>query len=132
MVKFKQKWLIWIIFGVFLLNFIPGTGFKMPGSQQAIVASEFTCSQDSDCPTCVGAQFVDEDPATFPGELGVSYCSAGKCQLSEYCIVWDCGDTQQNCDSIRQTILDNTFLRFQQNPTMFILLILGVVAWVML
>lgn len=138
--KFKPNRLIWVIAFFFIMSILPGEGTKAAGDQQAITQSIYVCEQDTDCPTCVGAGFADIDLEKIEagefhlGELSFSECNTevGLCDLSEYCLVWDCGPTQQGCDSIKQTILDNTIVRFQENPILLLGAIGLVVAFIFL
>ena len=130
--EINNKRLMWVIAILFVMSMMPGEGTKA-ADQQAIVDSTYTCSVDEDCPVCVGAGLVDynETDPGFLGELSYSECSGGTCQLSDACLVWDCGEAG-DCDSIKQTLLDNTIGRFNDNPTGLIILIGLIIAFLML
>ena len=130
----KKNLLLWAIGILFVMSFLPGTGTKA-ANQQAIVATEYTCSANTDCPVCTGAgieKFNETDP-TFLGELSYANCvkpsgsSTGVCHLSDACLVWDCPNgASSNCKSIKKTILENTFGLVNKNP----LLLIGIIALV--
>lgn len=133
--KFNKNILLWVIGILFVMSVMPGQGEKIAGDTQAITQSDIACTQDTDCPTCLGkglSDFNESDP-TFLGELSFSECNnEGFCDLSEFCITWSCGDTQENCESVKQTILDNTILKLRDNPMLTLLIGAAVVAFFML
>jgi len=125
----KKEHIIWIVGILFFMSIYPGQGTKAV-DQQAIVVTDNMCAVDTDCPVCVGGfaklnDTVKEDELTFFQELSYAKCVSGKCRLSEYCLVWDCGKSA-GCDSVKQTLLDNTLSRLNENPA----LTLGIVALV--
>lgn len=130
----KKNIIIWVIIVLFALSILPGEGQKA-ADQQAIVATEYSCIDDTDCPTCVGGfvtinSTVEED-FTFLEELAYAQCDNGYCRLSEYCLIWDCGNVEE-CISVKQTILDNTVVKFQENPIWLLAIIGLIVAYLML
>lgn len=133
--KFDSKIILWIVGILFVMSLFPGEGTKA-ASQQAVVNTDYTCTQATDCPTCIRlpvdintSKAVEE--FTFLEELAYAQCTAGTCELSEYCIVWDCGNAE-NCQEVKQTLLDNTIGKLQENPMYAIFGILLIVAYFML
>jgi hypothetical protein len=126
--RLKSKNLIWIFAILLFMSIYPGTGYKAE-SQQAIVSTDLPCTTYKDCPTCVGGfmEHKEYDPLnrTIFQELSYAKCDGGVCKLSEYCVYWNCG-TQANCTSVKQTLLDNTVGKIQQNP-MYLVGIIGLI-----
>lgn len=125
MAKFKlnRNMLLWIVGILFIMSVMPGEGTKA-ASQEAIVSTDYTCNIDSDCPKCVGKGLADANATAFPGELSYAACVNHRCDLSEYCLVWDCGNSQLAngtsspiaCKSVKRTLLDNTLVKLNQHP----------------
>lgn len=119
------------------MSIMPGEGNKA-SDQQAIVTTEFSCSKDTDCPTCVGGldflaanETKPTDEFTFIEELAYGKCENSKCQLSDSCLIWDCG-TVEDCNSIKKTVLDNTVEKINKRPGLLIFAIIVGVAFFML
>lgn len=143
--KLPKNWLIWLVGLLFVMSVMPGEGEKA-ANQQAIIATDYTCTEDTDCPTCVGGfteinGSIAEEDFTFFEEIAYAKCEAGTCRLSEFCIVWDCpaGSTTLNatggivpCESVKQTLLDNTIAKLRDNPALFLGLIALIAALFML
>jgi hypothetical protein len=111
------------------MSITPGEGTKV-SDQQALVATDYTCSVDEDCPVCIGAGFEVEE-SEFLQELNSKRCIAGSCELSDACLIWDCGNAGE-CQSIKQTVLDNTVGRLNNNPIIFLLIVGLIIAFIML
>lgn len=126
--KLVQNVIIALTVIVLGLMLSPGQGMKAQ-SQQAIVATDYSCNVDKDCPKCVGGGVVDYNVSDdgFFGELSYAKCLNKKCQLSDACLLWDCGGVNtvepNSCKSIRQSLLDNTLGKINQNPFMLLLLV---------
>jgi hypothetical protein len=120
MKKINPIWFI-VLIALFAMSVIPGDGNKAT-SQQAIVDTTYTCTAAADCPTCVGAGIKTEDTEGYLAELNSKTCVGGVCQQSDACLVWDCGKAG-GCNSIKQTILDNTIQKFNMYPFVLIGLI---------
>lgn len=130
------KKLVWIIAIIALMAFIPGEGTKPVQDQQAIKQSDYSCSSDVDCPTCVGGWFgIEEGKAmeefTILDELAYSKCESGRCMLSDWCLEWDCNNAA-GCYSVKQTLLDNTLGKIKNNPELLLALIAFIVVYLML
>jgi hypothetical protein len=143
--KLPKNWLIWVIGILFVMSVYPGEGTKA-ADQQAIIESEYGCSVDTDCPSCVGG-FADipvgalETNLTFYEELAYADCVNSRCRLSEYCLIWNCpsGSVKINatlgespCISVKQTLLDNTIRKASDNPKLFLGVIILVVVYLLL
>ena len=122
MAKFtmKKEYWLWIIGILFVMSIMPGEGTKA-SSQQALVESNYICTSDSQCPKCVGGGIISiNESNTDPGfleELSYGKCIEGKCQLSDACLIWDCPvGSDATCKSVKQTLLDNTIGRMNDNP----------------
>ena len=133
----KYNKVMWIVLAVFAMGIIPGTGFKADDKQALVVSKDITCGTYKDCPTCMGgfgertgAALVEN--ATIFDELAYSQCVGGKCELSEYCISWSCGTDTVHCKSVKQTILDNTIAKLQNNPILVLAVIGGLVMFLLL
>jgi Na+-transporting methylmalonyl-CoA/oxaloacetate decarboxylase beta subunit len=113
--------LLVIVSLLFVLSIIPGQGTKA-ANQQAIVGTEYTCTSSKDCPVCVGSGIEKKDTESFLYELNSRTCVNGKCQQSDACLVWDCGNVA-GCNSIKQTILDNTIVKINKYPIIIFLAI---------
>lgn len=134
MKKLPKNWLLWIIGALFVMSMMPGEGTKA-SDQQTIVASKYTCTTKDDCPSCVLGGIVEyqEINTTFFGELSYAECVGGVCELSDACIIWDCPPTADpECKSVKQTILDNTIGKVNENPKLFFIGALFIVAFFML
>ncbi len=141
--KLPKNWIIWLVGIFFIMSVMPGEGTKAEDNQ-AIVATEYLCSTVDDCPKCTGGGLIEFNETAeehgFFEELSFSDCVNGKCELSDACIVWDCpegaeletDDGPVPCESVKQTLLDNTIGRFNENPVMFLLIIGLIVAYFML
>lgn len=142
--KLPKNAMLWVIGILFAMSVIPGNGEKA-ADQQAIVVSDYICTTSADCPVCVGAGLfeVNETLGTdlpFGQELSYAECVAGKCEMSEYCLVWDCPadsmleteDGNVACSSIKQTVLDNTIGRLSGNPLLIIGIVGGIIVFLML
>lgn len=136
----KNLWL-WVVGILFVMSVMPGEGTKA-ASQQAIVATEYICNEDADCPVCVGGGFIEynESDDNFLGELSYAKCVDSKCELSDACVIWECpsGSTRDvdgeiiPCKSVKQTILDNTIGKFNDSPAILLLIVGLVLAYIML
>lgn len=132
--KLPKNWLMWAIGILFVMSVMPGEGSKA-ANQQAIVATQYSCTVDTDCPKCVGGGLIDYNASSsnFLGELSYADCLEGVCQMSDACLIWDCPTgADPSCQSIKQTLLDNTFVKFNDNPMLLILTLGLVVAYFML
>ena len=121
MVKNKNI-IVWIVGILFIMSIMPGEGEKIDETQQSMVDTIYTCDTSSDCPKCVGGgieEFNASDPS-FLGELGHATCEREVCQLSDACLIWDCGNTQAECSSVKQTLFDNTIGKFNESPGLFV------------
>lgn len=130
----RQMILIAVIGVLFAMSIIPGQGIKA-GNQQAMISyEEYPCTTNADCPTCVGGGIEEYNVSnpTYLGELSGGYCSAGKCVLSDSCLIWSCPESQADCKSVKQTLLDNTIGKFNQNPMLLVLIIGLIIAFLML
>jgi hypothetical protein len=134
----KQHILVYIVLGLFAMNFIQGMGFKAANQQAVKTYTDFSCTTYKDCPTCVGgfsgqSNTYDTSNMTIFDELSYANCVSGKCQLSEYCITWDCGTQPASvCPSIKQTLYDNTIAKIQANPMILLFVVAGLIAYLML
>lgn len=131
--KLKREHIVWLIGALFVMSIWPGTGTKAL-DQQAIVQTDYACSVPSDCPVCAGGLFGINESKTeaelsFTEELSYASCVGGTCRLTDLCIVWECPpgsthlDVEGNvipCTSIKQTLLDNTISKMNENPMLFI------------
>src|SRR3990167_5123685 len=127
MVAKQSKGLLVFVVILFIASVLPGQGTKA-ANQQAIMATEYTCQKTADCPVCVGAGLAEPGQEGFLQELSYSQCVQGKCQLSDACLIWDCGKSG-NCNSIKQTLFDNTFVKLRDNSFILIVIILGLVGY---
>ena len=123
-IKFDKNILLWIVGALFIMSVMPGEGTKA-ASQQAIVSTNYICNVKEYCPKCVGAGLAKANATAFPGELSYADCIDSRCELSEYCLVWDCGNSQlfngtgnAPCKSVKRTLLDNTLVKVNQHPAL--------------
>ena len=142
--KYKNL-LIGAVLILFTLSVLPGKGNKSE-SQQAIVSTDYICSDVKDCPKCVGGNIVKYNTTgymndtggikDFVGELSYAACIGGRCELSDSCLVWDCPRSggilnetggKSECSSIKQTLLDNTLGFINKYP--LLLLIIPLAIW---
>lgn len=127
----KYNWIIWVVLAFVAMNFIPGEGTKA-ADQQAIVSTQYSCATAADCPVCVMSGIAEAN-TTGLGQFSYSACTGGKCQLTEYCVVWDCPPSaSSNCQSVKRTLLDNTLGKLNQNPWYLVIAIGLIAALVML
>lgn len=138
MKKLPKNLMLWIIGILFIMSVFPGQGTKA-ANQQALVMQDYSCETDTDCPKCVGGGIIayNESDSNFFGDLSYAKCDAEKkkCILSDACLVWDCGDKQTQdgtCNSIKKTLLDNTIVKFNENPWIILFIIGLIVAFFML
>lgn len=143
-IKFKisKTQVLWLIGILFVMSVTPGEGTKV-SDQQALVTTDYLCTTVDDCPTCVGGGIYDynaTDPS-FLGELSYVECVGGRCEMSDACLIWSCPPSAQklnttgglvDCESVKQTILDNTIQKFNENPVILLLIIGAIVAFIML
>ena len=146
MKKLPENWLMWAIGILFVMSIMPGQGIKA-ADQQAIIETDYLCSVSTDCPVCVGG-FADatgilESNLTFFEELAYAKCdNNGKCRISEYCLVWGCptgsyrtnesGGANIPCKSVKTTVLDNTLMKVNENPKLFLGIVVLFIVWLML
>lgn len=141
--KITQTQMLVVIGILFFMSVLPGEGTKV-ADQQALVTTDYLCTTVDECPTCVGggiSEFNASDPTTL-GELSFTECIEGRCKMSDACLIWDCptgaaklnvsGGAAEECKSVKQTILDNTIQRFNENPVILLLIIGAIVAFVLL
>lgn len=133
--KLPKNILIWAVGILFIMSIYPGQGEKA-ASQQAIISTDYTCTEDTDCPTCVGGfteinESILVEDFSFFEEIAYAKCETGTCQLSEFCIVWDCG-TDLSCESVKQTLLDNTIAKLRDRPIVFLGIVGLIIAMLML
>lgn len=131
-IKFHQNRALYVLVALILLSIVPGQGEKVSQDTMSIVKSTYTCHQDSDCPSCVGAGIVKYNGTSsgYFGELSYQKCISGYCHQSDTCMIWACGASQSNCKSIKQTLLDNTITKLNNNPLLYLLIVGLVIAYI--
>jgi len=143
--KIPKNWLIFLVGILFVMSLIPGEG-KKALSQEAIIATDWECNTALDCPICVGGfgnvTGIPESDLSFFEELAYAKCdNNGKCRLSEYCLIWDCPENtfrvnetggRVECSSVQRTLLDNTLVKFNENPKLIFGVILLIIVYFML